>query len=535
MPAGIAPKPQPGGDREAGIDSIARLVAIDTDRVEPREFRLEKRPVTIGTARDNDLVVTDTTVSRHHARIRRRFRRYRVTDLGSTNGTFVNGRRLRRPFTLKRGDELRVGAVRFAFLARGGPGAAGRSRLSPGRRLATLAALALLLFAGGFAVARYAGSSDAMRRIASLLPGAWAPGASTPGAAASPALTAAPAETAGAAASAATAAAAGATPVAAETAAATAPGPASAAGTAADAGPGGGAAPQWLRRLNYYRTLAKLEPVVEDPALSRGDNKHTVYLVKNYAETIRNAGLGAEAHAEETGNPWYSPEGLAAAGNSDVDEWYTPGGELTPAPEDPDAWAADRAPGSEVWTIDGWIALPIHRLPILNPNLRSVGYGKYCEAGQCAAALDLGHVSTSRAASEPLSAPIEFPPAGSTLALREFGHEWPDPRTSCPGYTAPNGLPITLQLGNWLDARLGAYSIARVGADGKSSPLEACGFDAASYVNPDREAQSRVRDGLRGSGAVVVIPRAPLEKGTQYQVAMTVDDKQYNWTFSTSP
>ncbi len=176
MPAGIAPKPQPGGDREAGIDSIARLVAIDTDRVEPREFRLEKRPVTIGTARDNDLVVTDTTVSRHHARIRRRFGRYRVTDLGSTNGTFVNGRRLRRPFTLKRGDELRVGAVLFAFLARGGAGAARRSRPSPGRRLATLAALALLLFAGGFALARYAGSSDAMRRIASLLPGAWAPG-----------------------------------------------------------------------------------------------------------------------------------------------------------------------------------------------------------------------------------------------------------------------------------------------------------------------------------------------------------------------
>ncbi|HEY6419095.1 MAG TPA: FHA domain-containing protein, partial [Candidatus Binataceae bacterium] len=177
MPAGIASKPRPGRDREAGNDSVARLLAIDADRAEPHEYRLEKRLSTIGTARDNDLVVTDATVSRHHARIRRRLGRYRVTDLGSTNGTFVNGRRLRRQFTLKRGDELRIGAVRFAFMARGRAAAARRGRASPLVRLAMLAALGLALFAAGFALARYARGGDAMRRIVALLPGASAPGA----------------------------------------------------------------------------------------------------------------------------------------------------------------------------------------------------------------------------------------------------------------------------------------------------------------------------------------------------------------------
>ncbi|HEY6417813.1 MAG TPA: CAP domain-containing protein, partial [Candidatus Binataceae bacterium] len=298
---------------------------------------------------------------------------------------------------------------------------------------------------------------------------------------------------------------------------------------------GAGPAPEWLRRLNYYRTLARLAPVVEDAALSRGDNKHAVYLVKNYAETIKKAGLGADAHSEERGNPWYSPEGLAAAHNSDVDEWYIPGGELTPPPDDPDEWVADRAPGSEAWTIDGWVELPLHRLPILNPNLRSAGYGKYCESGECVAALDLGHFNTSKADSAPLGAPIEFPPADAVLPLRSFSEEWPDPRTSCPGYAAPSGLPMTLQLGDWIDAQLGVYSIARVVADGKSSQLEACGFDSASYANPDREAQGRVRDILKSTGAVVVIPREPLEKGAKYRVAITVNGKQYNWSFSTAP
>ena len=37
--------------------------------------------------------------------------------------------------------------------------------------------------------------------------------------------------------------------------------------------------------------------------------------------------------------------------------------------------------GTPAWSIDGWMALPFHRMPILNPRLTSAGFGYYCEAG----------------------------------------------------------------------------------------------------------------------------------------------------------
>ena len=57
--------------------------------------------------------------------------------------------------------------------------------------------------------------------------------------------------------------------------------------------------------------------------------------------------------------------------------------------------------------------------------------------------------------------------------------------------------------------------------------LEACGFDASSYSNPDATAQERGRDILHGFGAVVVVPRAPLDKGASYTVSMTVNGREY--------
>src|SRR5260370_29670831 len=79
-----------GGKR--GVRENARLAAIGKSA--PHEHALSKRKVAVGSAADSDLVVSDPTVSRRHAIISRRFSRYRVTDLKSTNGTFINDRRL---------------------------------------------------------------------------------------------------------------------------------------------------------------------------------------------------------------------------------------------------------------------------------------------------------------------------------------------------------------------------------------------------------------------------------------------------------
>jgi hypothetical protein len=95
------------------------------------------------------------------------------------------------------------------------------------------------------------------------------------------------------------------------------------------------------------------------------------------------------------------------------------------------------------------------------------------------------------------------------------------------------GLPITLQLGARVDASLDGYRFIRDGAS--PATLEACGFDASSYSNPDTTAQERGRQILHVFGAAVLVPREPLEKGASYTVSMTVNRKEYRWQFSTSP
>lgn len=72
----------------------------------------------IGTAPANDVVVTgDRTISRLHAVLERFPGGWCVRDLGSRNGTFVNGVRVLSDQALRAGDEIRVGATRIVFRA----------------------------------------------------------------------------------------------------------------------------------------------------------------------------------------------------------------------------------------------------------------------------------------------------------------------------------------------------------------------------------------------------------------------------------
>jgi hypothetical protein len=76
--------------------------------IEGRSFQLEKS-VNIGRARDSDVEVLDAGVSRNHARIERAREGLVLADLGSSNGTAVNGRKIRGPVPLLPGDVIRVG------------------------------------------------------------------------------------------------------------------------------------------------------------------------------------------------------------------------------------------------------------------------------------------------------------------------------------------------------------------------------------------------------------------------------------------
>ena len=69
----------------------------------------------LGRIDSNHIVVEDDSVSRVHARLRRRPEGVFVEDLASKAGTFVNGRRIEGSTRLQDGDQLVVGTVAFVF------------------------------------------------------------------------------------------------------------------------------------------------------------------------------------------------------------------------------------------------------------------------------------------------------------------------------------------------------------------------------------------------------------------------------------
>lgn len=72
-------------------------------------FPLEGDQLTIGRDSTNGVAINDAEVSRKHARMMFQGGKYVLEDLGSTNGTFVNGQRLAGPVVLKPGDVISLG------------------------------------------------------------------------------------------------------------------------------------------------------------------------------------------------------------------------------------------------------------------------------------------------------------------------------------------------------------------------------------------------------------------------------------------
>jgi hypothetical protein len=79
-----------------------------------RHALLDGRVVTIGRLPDRDIVLDDVGVSRLHAEVRRTGNSFRLVDLGSANGTVVNGNRVAE-HVLVDGDIIRLGDVELMF------------------------------------------------------------------------------------------------------------------------------------------------------------------------------------------------------------------------------------------------------------------------------------------------------------------------------------------------------------------------------------------------------------------------------------
>ncbi len=90
---------------------MARIITLSPEA--GRIHRLDGPECLLGRRLDCHIHINDQRVSRRHARIRREGDAWQLEDLGSCNGTFINGRRIQGAARLRHGDEVEIGASRF--------------------------------------------------------------------------------------------------------------------------------------------------------------------------------------------------------------------------------------------------------------------------------------------------------------------------------------------------------------------------------------------------------------------------------------
>ncbi len=247
----------------------------------------------------------------------------------------------------------------------------------------------------------------------------------------------------------------------------------------------------WLSTVNYYRAMAGVGQVVENPEWSAGARNHSCYMLKN---TI--------AHDENPNLPGYTPEGDLAGNNGNV--------------------AVSTAINTSARShIELWMTGPFHAIGVLRPNLVSTGFGK-CDLPETptwhsGATLD---VSRGLVAAPRPAEPILFPGNGTTTNLDRFVVESPSPLEFCAGYTAPAGLPIIAMMPE-------AANGANATVTGPNGPIDVCVLSAATTSGLAQQI-------LQGDNAVVVVPRTVLAPGS-YTVTVGTTARNVTWSFGVDP
>jgi hypothetical protein len=258
--------------------------------------------------------------------------------------------------------------------------------------------------------------------------------------------------------------------------------------------------PGWLGYVNYFRSLAGVAPAVENDDFSAADLLHAQYMV----------GRDQLTH-DETPGAFYTPAGDEAAANSNV-------------------MASSNSATDDLHAIDVWMTGPFHALAVIDPQLLETGFGSARDAEgsiRMAAALNvlqgLGDTPGS------VEFPVLFPGASARTPFRTFqGNELPDPLLYCPGYTAPTGAPILMQMGegnypgggNDVDVNVDIQSVKLTRG---SEQLQVCVFD--------EKTTGQGQGSLRNRDAIVILPKDPLVAGGRYKVEVKVNGVLYKWSF----
>lgn len=247
----------------------------------------------------------------------------------------------------------------------------------------------------------------------------------------------------------------------------------------------------WLTVVNYYRAMAKLPAVTENPTLSAGAYNHSCYMLFN--------GI---SHDETPGLPGYTVSGDNAGnrGNVAVSSVFNT---------------------SARSHVELWMTGPFHAIGVLRHNLRTVGFGK-CDRTDTSpwkSGATLNIIDGLDYAMPEPTAPVLFPANGVTTSLSKFVTESPNPLDYC-GWTGTAGLPVIALMPE-------PVTSATASITGPAGPLQSCRIFGGN-------TSGVARDILNSENAVSVIPRNELLPGT-YTVTITTQARTVKWSFTVDP
>ena len=117
-PAPVAPAAAPApapSTRVPGRQALATLEVMNEGPLKGTKFELHSALTNIGRGEHNDIAIKDESISDSHAKVQKRPDGWYVVDQGSTNGTYVGGRRVQGEVRIEGAPDLRFGGIKMTF------------------------------------------------------------------------------------------------------------------------------------------------------------------------------------------------------------------------------------------------------------------------------------------------------------------------------------------------------------------------------------------------------------------------------------